>query len=69
MTKITPKQLDRFIQAQAPVNMVDVAGDSGVVTLLHRYKDHGRTYIAYRDSTGHDGVMELSSVTHLSAQP
>ena len=46
---ITTKQLDQIILAEKPVNMVDVAGDTGFVTILHRYKDHGRIYIRYRE--------------------
>jgi len=64
---ITIKQLDQIIRAEKPVNMVDVAGDSGSVTILHRYKDHGRTYIKYREQSGHEGVMDMRSVASISA--
>jgi hypothetical protein len=67
MAKITTKQLDNIILAEKPVNMVDVAGDSGQVTILYRFKDHGRTRIKYREASGYEGVMELSSVVSLSA--
>lgn len=65
--EIKNKHLDCFILGKIPVKMIDCSGNSSVVVILYRYRDHGSRCIKFQHGN-HEGVMKLSDVASIEAR-